>query len=334
MITVVLTIPFLLHPLQKENNDFYDNTPLHKLKGPDICVEGEILNPGKTDLSRLPLRSVMIREARIGTSGQVDFIGSYRYDGYSLFDILKERCVNRSNKSEFGSVIDMLVVVENDQGEKAVFSWGEIYYPTVLHRIILATKVARIIPSKTKEEWPLPVNRRLVCANDLLSERNLERPIKIRVISCPLRFSATKAKPKPPSGKINLIEKNRIFSEITHLDDQLSTMAFPSVFYGRGRGFHGIKDFRGKILRAVLKPHFGFDREKIRSAYFAIAASDGYRIVVSFSELFNRNDQADFLIIDQGKSIIKGRFRLFPTPDFFSDRAIYNIDSIQLLTVN
>lgn len=328
---ILLMIAFPLISDQKENNDFYDNTPHIELKGPEIEVEGEILNPGKVNMRGLPLRSVIVREA-VFREKQTVFIGSYRYDGYSLFDILKERYINKRNKSEFGSVIDMLVVVENDQGEKAVFSWGEIYYPTVLHRIILARQVARIVPSKTGEKWPLPTSTRLVCANDLLSERNLECPVKIKVMSCALSFETKGTNKKRYSGHIKLFRNEKPISEIREMDNNLQQRTYPSVFYGRGRGFHGVQQFRGKTLHSLLKTHFRVNRENIRTGYFAVSATDGYRIVIGLSELFNRNDQADFLIIDRGKNSEKGRFGLFPTPDFFSDRAIYAIASIHFLT--
>lgn len=324
-LTIVLCLP--LFSVREKNNDFYDNTPSIQLKGPDIEVKGEISNPGKVDFSELPLRSLIVREAVFQDEKQV-FIGSYRYQGYSLFDILKERFVDKRNKEEFGSVIDLLVVVENTRGEKTVFSWGEIYYPSVLHRIIVATRVSRIIPSKTKEKWPLPEKIKLVCANDMMSERNLENPIKITVYSSPLSFKIRRNLKTRYSGKMNVIQNHHKRIEIDHLDENLEGRTYPSVFYGRGRGFHGIQFFKGKLLKSLLHQTVAFNRKNIRSGYFVVSAVDGYRVVISFSELFNRNDQVDFLIIDKGEGSKKGRFRLFPAPDFFSDRAVHTIDSI------
>jgi hypothetical protein len=82
-------------------------------------------------------------------------------------------------------------------------------------------------------------------------------------------------------------------------------------------------------LKSVLEKDFEFNRKNIRSGYFVISGADGYRIAVSFSELFNRNDQTDFLIIDKGENTKKGRFRLFPAADFFSDRAVYAVQTIR-----
>jgi hypothetical protein len=317
-----------LHPDTQENNDFYDNSETHVLSGPGIEVCGEVSNPGKVNLLKLPLRSVMVREAII-RGEKPAFVGSYRYDGYSLFDILKSVFVDKKNKAEFDSVIDLLVMVENDAGEKVVFSWGEIYYPVTLHRILLATKVSPIVPSKTKEHWPLGKNTKLVCAQDLISERNLERPVRITVFSCPLSVRAASVSESRYSAKINLLQDSAKIRDIVELNSNLEKRTYPSVFYGRGRGFHGIEYFCGFLLKSVLEKDFEFNRKNIRSGYFVISGADGYRIAVSFSELFNRNDQTDFLIIDKGENTKKGRFRLFPAADFFSDRAVYAVQTIR-----
>lgn len=330
---LLLFLGLVLPLVPVENNDFYDNTPSRDLKGPEISVDGEISNPGPVDLSAVPLRSVIVREAVFQGSHPV-FVGSYRYQGHSIFDILKERYVDKRNKKEFGSVIDLLVVVENNRGEKAVFSWGEIYYPTVLHQVIVATRVSPILPSKTNDQWPLPENTKLVCATDMISERNLENPVKITVRSCPLSFKTNRTNKKLYAGEIQIKRENEPVTTIDHLDEDLESRSYPSVFYGRGRGFHGIRFFKGKLLKSLLRENQAFNRTNIRTGYYVVSALDGYRVVISFSELFNRSDQADFLVIDLGRGSEKGRFRLFPTPDFFSDRAVHTMDSIHFLKIN
>ena len=81
--------------------------------------------------------------------------------------------VAKKHQAGFRSIIDLMVAVENAAGEKVVLSWGEIYYPSALHRILIADRVAPIIPSETKENWPLPDAMKLVCGNDLVSERGI-----------------------------------------------------------------------------------------------------------------------------------------------------------------
>lgn len=328
---IIVLIAALLFA-QTENNDFYDNTETIKLESPELEITGEIANPGKVDFSGLQLRSVIVREA-VTKEDQLTFVGSYRYDGYSLFDILKERIINKKNKEEFKPIIDLLVSIENEEGEKVVFSWGEIYYPANLHQIIIATQVSPIIPTKSKEKWPLPKATKVVNALDMATERNILKPSRIHVFSSPLQFPIKEKSKKLIADSISIFQEGKKISEVKNLARNLELRTYPSVFYGRGMGFHGIEYFSGKLFKAFLAEFFACNRTNIQKGYIVVAGADGYRAAIAFSELCNRNDQADFLIIDQGTKSNKGRFRLFPTPDFFSDRAVYALSQIHFLYI-
>jgi hypothetical protein len=314
----------------QENNDFYDNTPEKALAGTlKIEVAGEVADPGFVDLGGLPRRSLIVRETRL-EKGAIGFVGSYRYDGYSLFDILKEKVVAKKNQAEFRSIIDLLVAVENAKGEKVILSWGEIYYPSTLHRVIIADRVAPIIPSETKENWPLPETVKLVCGNDLVSERNLSSPTCITVFSAPLSLPGKKGQ-KPlyaanfqvtPAGGQAIAFDPAQFGQLR---------VYPAVFYGRGKGFHGIQQFVGCPLKDALKSFFTIDSATLQRGYMVVAAVDGYRVALTCSEIFNRNDQAEFLLIDRGQDQDGGRYALFPAPDFFSDRAVKAVSVIHFL---
>ncbi len=165
-------------------NDFYDNAECYDLNLHPVYVGGEIVESGNVDFSKLPLRSVIVKEALLTDSGN-KFTGAYRYDGYSLFDILNNKTVDKANAKEFEPIIDLYVEIENEAGDKAMVSWGEIYYPNHLHDILIAKRVTRIVPSKTKDLWSLPTESKLVVAADLLTERNISAPVKITVKSYP-----------------------------------------------------------------------------------------------------------------------------------------------------
>ena len=222
----LLVLMSVLACFGQENNDFYDNTPEKALPGAlRIEVLGEVASPGFIDLTSLPRRSLIVREARL-EKGAIAFIGSYRYDGYSLFDILKEKIVAKKNQAEFRSIIDLLVAVENAKGDKVILSWGEIFYPSALHRILIADRVSPIIPSETKENWPLPDVMKLVCGNDLVSERNIDSPTRITVFSAPLSFPGKKGQkplfapnipggpPRPPARGVR---PGRVVGRTPHL---------------------------------------------------------------------------------------------------------------------
>jgi len=329
---LIVATALVAAPVERENNDFYDNSPFMKLEGVAIEVVGEVANPGKVDLASLPLRDINVSEAVVTGEGE-KFIGSYTYRGYSLFDIIKERFVAKKNETEFGSVIDLLVSVENDNGEQVILSWGEIYYPTALHRILVATEVARIVPSKTKEQWPLPRKTKLVCGNDLFANRNIDSPAKITVFAVPKRFKVDRDLNPLYSGSIAVSKSGRRAGSIEELDATLPVREYPAVFYGRGKGFHGIRRFKGQMLSHVLAKYMEVNDANLKTAYLVVAAADGYRVAISFAELFNRNDQSEFLIYATARNEDSGRFIIFPTPDFFSDRAVKAITSIDFMTI-
>jgi hypothetical protein len=311
-----------------ENNDFYDNEPVHSLPGGPLQVEGEIAHPGPVDLSTLPLHSLTVRETT-WEEGQAKFVGAYRYDGVSLFDILKDRALQKKNEKEFAGVTDLYVEIENARGEKVVASWGEIFYPSHLHRVLLAVSVAPLVPLITEDQWPIPKERKMVFGDDLIQVRNLEAPTKITVRSGPYSFPDKRGMEPLYAEKIRLFRGNQSLGDITEWGAEYPVHSYESVFYGRGRGFHGISTFSGPRLKDLLAPHFPQDLESLRRGIFTMAAPDGYRLAVSYSEIFNRNDQAEFLILHRGKED-GGKFQLFPTPDFFSDRALKAVAEIHL----
>lgn len=61
-----------------------------------------------------------------------------------------------------------------------------------------------------------------------------------------------------------------------------------------------------------------------------IVGKDDYRCAISYSELFNRNDQQEFLLIKTKPEEDSGLFRVFVAADFFSDRAIKSVSEIRL----
>jgi hypothetical protein len=309
-------------------NNFYDNTETFSLPVSDLSVEGEISNPGAVDLNKLTKRSVIVKEALLDNSGKNRFTGAFRYDGYSLMDILDNIKITKTNAEEFPSVIDLYVELENRSGEKVVFSWGEIYYPVNLHKIILATAVARIVPSKTKDLWVLPETSKLVCGNDLVTERNINSPTKITVRSYPKSFKTVKGMSPMFAEGFSLITGNRETVKISEFESRLNLTTYNTIFYGRGRGIHSTTPFKGVLLKSMIEKYFPSTKENLMTGLFCFAGKDGYRMTLSFSELFNRNDQQEFLLVKTATDEDGGLFRVFPSCDFFSDRAIKSLSEI------
>jgi hypothetical protein len=328
---IVFTIITLTGKAQESTNDFYDDAETHSLKGTTVIqVGGEIGNPGEIDITKFELRSLIIKET-LADGDSNRFTGAYRYDGYSLYDILNRIVLKKKNEAEFPPIIDLYVKVENDRGESVVISWGEIYYPVHRHEIIIATKVARIVPSKTKELWPLAEETRLIIGSDLLTERNISNPTKITVCSANISYTVNRELNPLFSPAIKIYNGDKYLDEIVTTPVSAEKLNYETIFYGRGRGIHSTTPFKGSPLEEILKKYFSLDRENLRTGYFVIASADGYRSVYTFSEVFNRNDQAEVLLVEDKENQDGGAFRLFPAGDFFSDRAVKAVSEIRLM---
>lgn len=310
-------------------NNFYDNAKDHELRVNSLFIEGEVSNPGLFSFEGLPLHSVIVKETLLSESGD-KFVGAYRYDGYSLFDILNNSAIEKKNKEEFPPIIDMYVQVENEKGEKVNISWGEIYYPNHLHEIIIATKVMRIVPSKTKDLWPLPTESKLVFGTDLITERNISSPTVITILSYPKSFVTVKGMSPVFSPDVKLYVNDSLATTFNGLPSNIQPQTYHTIFYGRGRGIHSTQPFTGYMLKDFLAPFYPVNASALKTGIVLIAAKDGYRGVYTFSELMNRNDQAQTLLVYAPDEKDGGAYRLFPAGDFFSDRAIKAVESIYI----
>lgn len=310
-----------------QTNNFYDNEQTFDLPQTPLYVGGEVANPGMVDFSSLPLHSVIVKETLL--DGEDDhFVGAYRYDGYSLLDILNHFEIEKANAEEFSPIIDLFVEIENEAGEKVVVSWGEIFYPNHLHEIIIASRVMRIVPSKSKDQWPLPEASKLVISTDLITERNIISPSKISVRSYPRSFHTVKGLDPLYSPDLKVYDDDALIETLTQNPDELHIEQYNTIFYGRGRGIHSTQPFYGILLRNFLAKHFSTTRESLTKGIFLISAADGYRGVFTFSEMMNRNDQSEVLLVCHPEVKTDGIFRLLPAGDFFSDRAIKGVSAI------
>jgi hypothetical protein len=260
-----------------KNNNFYDNEKTHTLKGGDIQILGEIENPGKASLSGINKRSVIVKETMLTPEGKDKFVGAYRYDGYSLFDILTNRFLKKKNAAEFGPIIDLYVIIENDQGEKVVLSWGEIFYPTHLHQIIIATEVAPIIPSKTKDAWPIPAMRKLIVGSDLITERNISNPTKLTIVSYKRSIKVNKDLTPLFSPDIKIKAQNKTLDQLNETGS-FQNQTYNTIFYGRGRGIHTTEPFTGICIKDYFAKLFPVDQNKLKTGFFVFVGLDGYRI--------------------------------------------------------
>jgi hypothetical protein len=328
-----LKIAGQLKPDQADrNNNFYDNEETYILPLNDLFIEGEIENPGKVDFSKLTKRTIIVKEARLKDDGSNQFTGAYRYDGYSLFDILNDRIIKKKNELDFKPIIDLFVEVENAKGEKVVLSWGEIYYPNFLHNILIATEVMRIVPSKSKDIWPLPAESKLIVGQDLISERNISAPVKITVVSYPRNYKVNRNISPLVSEKVDLFLGEKLSETFSDLPSSLQTGTLHTIFYGKGRGIHSTQPFTGVYVKSYLSEKAPLTKKNLQHGLIIFAGIDGYRSVYTYSEIMNRSDQAEILLIPCPEEKDGGKFRIFPSCDFFSDRAVKALSEIRTET--
>jgi hypothetical protein len=282
--------------LGKDTNSFFDSSPVKEYALKSILVEGEVAEPGPVDLSRLPLRSAAVKELA-WENGKPAFKGAYFITGYSLYDILDAKLVKKMGWA-FKPEVDLYVTVENAWGEKAVFSWGEIYYSRDNFKTLL-TKTARSVgPAKFVKNWPLSEDPRLVCANDLYNGRFVPNPTKITVKAAPGTFTEDREiKTFSPAFEIISAGTAAVVSELPAGAERRSLMV---AGYGHGTGFKGLKEAEGVVFRNILMEKTGLKPQEAGDKLVVISAKDGYRGAFSLSELINRGDSEDVLLLLRG----------------------------------
>jgi hypothetical protein len=170
------------------------------------------------------------------------------------------------------------------------------------------------------ERWPLPDRTRLVASNDFITVRNIDQPSKIIIRSFPESFPGSKGlrplfspeiEVKGPGNKTTVID-NSISGNDLEVSHDL-------VFYGMHKGLRGINTYTGVPLDEILRQKFNFTNDDLARGMIAIGAKDAYRVVFSLSEILNRTDMAEVILLDEPDNE-DGRFIVHPGIDFFADR--------------
>ena len=324
---------------QSGSNNYYSQEEATELKGPNrITILGEVPHEQVVKLKRIPYRSIAVREARL-SGDTVAFEGLFRYDGYALCDILSSIKIDKASKEDFYPPGDLYVEVRNDAGEVAVFSWGEIFYAANMYNIIIAKYVTRVKPGKTGELWALPTSAKLVAGSDRLSERNISAPTTITIRSLKGDYIVDQKRTEPShslifeqeDGSMAVLEGKS--AEFARFTAAIPHNTYTNVMYGHGMGFKGFGSYRGWWLSQVMAPYFAVTAKDLRTGMFSVEGLDGYRAAVSFSEVMNRNDQAEMILMYDGDtSGEKGRegFSTYAGNDMFVDRAIKSLSKIRL----
>jgi hypothetical protein len=310
-------------------NNIFDDSELKEYSVNNILLEGEVENPGLVDLTVLPKYGFPARDLTFEKEKN-KFNGAYFFSGYSLFDILDQKKVKKLNKDEFKPFVDLYLIVENDKGDKAVFSWGEIFYSKDNFKIIISKSVRAINPSKMKMKWPLPSEPVLVCGNDAFNYRFISNPTKITVKSFPGVFSKDRIKETyVPEIKVVVDDETIVLKDISGIEKR----KFFGIGYGHGMGWKGTDNVEGFVFSEALRRNIKFSHQDIGNTIVCVSSKDGYRASFSLSELINRNDMNEFLLVEKTGLPDDGKYNLFATPDFFVDRNVRSVEKIELLKI-
>jgi hypothetical protein len=314
----------------QSTNSFFDDSQVKTYSPKSILVQGEVQAPVTVDLGALPLRSVAIKELGLENGKQV-FKGAYFVSGYSLYDILSNAKIKKVPENTFKPPVDLYIVVENDKGEKTVFSWGEIYYRNSFD-LLVTKSIQAINPAHSNAKWALPEEPRLISGGDLLNVRFISNPSKITVKS--FFESASAEKPKDIySAEIRFLT-NSGSASIRDLDPFVEKRKYESILYGHGMGFKEVFDKAGFLFKDVLAAQAKPTADNLRNSIVVVSAKDGYHVVFSASEILNRNDNHDYLLNDLKDSATGGRYTLVVTPDYFADRDVRSVEKVTLKAID
>lgn len=310
-------------------NSFYERGPVKEYEIRTIFVGGEVAEPGPVELASLPLRSAAVKETA-WEEGKPAFKGAYFLTGYSLYDILNKKIVRKA-REDFHPEVDLFVVVENAKGDKAVFSWGEIFYARDPFGALITRSARSVTAPKHNRDWPLPEESRLAVAGDLYNARFIANPIKVTVKSAPGEYPGKKHQSAyAPEFKVLCGGRETAVRKPGKLAGK---RGYVYSGYGHGTGFKGLKETGGWLFKDVLAKTAGVAPQDCAGALVVVSAGDAYRAAYSLCEIVNRGDNADFLVSDRGDDEKDGKYSLLAAPDFFVDRNVRSMAKVEVLKI-
>jgi hypothetical protein len=161
-----------------------------------------------------------------------------------------------------------------------------------------------------------------------LDVRFISNPTKITVKS----FHGAMPKDKPTdiySPELKIVTKTGAFT-IGDIGPSIEKRTYTDIGYGHGMGFKGDENVSGYLLKNLISAKFTPTPDMLREWIAVGSAKDGYRVVLSLSEIMNRSDNEDFLLLDKKDSRGNGRYALYPSCDFFADRDVRAIERLEL----
>jgi DMSO/TMAO reductase YedYZ molybdopterin-dependent catalytic subunit len=307
---------------------------------PSLSITGAVKQPLSIPLKDLQkFESVTARLNEVTTDGV--FHGVFTYRGVPLRTLLELATIEKSG-SDFSKTIDLAIVVKNNGGQRAVFSWGEIFYRNP-SEVLVAFSSTPVIPHRDcsgchrPEEfakWLEPLKRqvgfpRIVVVNDFYSDRSLENISSIEVVDIRPSIKVLKQKELFSPGFV-VYENGSEKAKISEISEYLRRDVLIKQT-GDGKGYHGLKTFSGTPLTDILKKA-GIEPQL--NAVLLISAPDGYRSLISCGELMLSPSGQNILVADtcEDQPLKKnGKFMLILSDDLSADRWVKAVDRIEIV---
>jgi precorrin-4 methylase len=309
---------------------------------PVISITGLVRQPvhiSMDDLSRFEAVNVRLNEIKRDRN----YHGAFNYHGIPLRTLLELASV-QNEETDFPKQIDLAVVIRNKNGGQTVLSWGEVFYRNPAE-IIIAVSAIPIIPHKTckdchntefYQKWISPLNRqvglpKLVVANDFYSDRSIEDITNIEVVDLHPKMVVQKL-PELFSSGFTITGSVKQILEFADLSSYLH-LEIPAKQIGDGKGYHGVRNFRGVPLLELL------DKAGIEpdlNTVLLVSAPDGYRSLISYGELSLNPEGRNIIIADRvdNQPITKtGKFVLIMPNDLSADRWVKAVAKIEIINL-
>jgi len=115
----------------RNGNSTFHNTDPVKLEVSRINLKGEISDTGEIDLSKLYKREVFIKENFINNENKPQFVGAFRYIGYSLFDILNAHILQKQNAKDFPLLLMLILLLPTIRVKRYHLAGQKFFLPTI-----------------------------------------------------------------------------------------------------------------------------------------------------------------------------------------------------------
>ncbi|MCU0846189.1 MAG: hypothetical protein MUC76_14865 [Spirochaetes bacterium] len=266
------------------------------------------------------------------------FMGTYRYSGIPVLHILEGVAPKKAENAAFDRPLDMIVTFENADGERVHFSYGELTMTDDSEPVMLAFDRREVLPSEPKKDEPYTWNAhrenlkglRLVCPAEPDTARYMDDVKRVLLREAEVDNSllpVMRKGAKCVSTGLSVVEKGK--QRPVMLDGVKRAVSDGWVRTGHGKGYKGISSAEGYNLASLLAKNFPGCGPK---NFFLFVACDGYRSVLSGTEIFKTADGRGMMLIEKmdGKKPAAGPM-LGPVNDYFVDRDVWGLSHIMLI---